>query len=47
MAVGRVKVGAIIMPVLPYLLTQTLLVLAMAILPELVLVPLGWLEGGG
>jgi TRAP-type transport system large permease protein len=44
-AVGRVKVGALMGPVLPYLVAQTILVVAMALLPQPVLVPLGWLGG--
>jgi tripartite ATP-independent transporter DctM subunit len=43
-AVGKVKVGAIIRPVMPYLLAQTALVVVMVLVPDLVLVPLGWLE---
>jgi tripartite ATP-independent transporter DctM subunit len=43
-AVGKVKVGAIIRPVMPYLLAQTALVIAMVLIPDLVLVPLGWLD---
>lgn len=43
-AVGKVKVGAIVRPVLPYLCAQTALVMVMALVPDLVLVPLGWLD---
>jgi tripartite ATP-independent transporter DctM subunit len=43
-AVGKVKVGAIIRPVMPYLLAQTALVVVMVLVPDLILVPLGWLE---
>lgn len=43
-AVGKVKVGAIVRPTLPYLLAQTALVVVMALIPELILVPLGWLD---
>jgi tripartite ATP-independent transporter DctM subunit len=43
-AVGKVKVGSLVRPVLPYLIAQTALVVMMTLLPELVLVPLGWLE---
>ncbi len=43
-AVGKVKVGAIIRPVMPYLLAQTGLVIVMVLVPDLILVPLGWLE---
>ena len=46
-AVGKVKVGAIIRPVMPYLLAQTALVVVMVLIPDLVLVPLGWLEPPG
>jgi tripartite ATP-independent transporter DctM subunit len=42
-AVGKVKVGAIIRPVMPYLLAQTALVVVMVLVPDLILVPLGWL----
>lgn len=43
-AVGKVKVGAIVRPILPYLFAQTALVMVMALVPDLVLVPLGWLD---
>ena len=43
-AVGKVKVGAIIRPVMPYLLAQSALVIVMVLVPDLILVPLGWLE---
>ena len=43
-AVGDVKIGAIVKPVLPYLVTQTVLVVLLSIFPSLTLIPLGWLE---
>jgi tripartite ATP-independent transporter DctM subunit len=43
-AVGRVKVGAIIRPVMPYFAAQTALVVVLVLVPDLILVPLGWLE---
>ncbi len=44
-AVGRVKVGALIKPVMPYLVAQVALVILMALFPEIILTPLSWLEG--
>lgn len=43
-AVGKVKVGAIVGPVLPYLVAQTALVVLLALFPELILTPLEWLD---
>lgn len=43
-AVGKVKVGAIIRPVMPYLVAQTALVVLMVLVPGMILGPLEWLE---
>lgn len=43
-AVGKVKVGATVKPVMPYLLAQTVLVILLVLVPALVLTPLGWLD---
>lgn len=44
-ATGNLKMEQVIKPVLPYVLAQTVLVLLMAIFPQLVLTPLSWLDG--
>lgn len=44
-AVSQVKIERAIKPILPYLLTQTALVLLLALFPELILTPLSWLDG--
>lgn len=43
-AVGKVKVGAIVRPVMPYLVAQTALVVVMVRVPGMILGPLEWLE---
>lgn len=43
-AVGQVKMDRIIKPLLPYLLGQTLLVIILALFPELILTPLSWID---
>lgn len=43
-AVGKVKMAQILGPTIPYLVAQTILVLLLAIFPDLILVPLGWLD---
>lgn len=44
-AAGNVKMDAIIPPVLPYFFAQSALVLLLALVPELITVPLQWLGG--
>lgn len=43
-ATGKVKMADIIGPVMPYFIAQTILVLLLAIFPELILTPLSWLD---
>ena len=42
-AAGRVKMDDIIMPVIPYWIAQSALVVVLALFPPLIMVPLGWL----
>lgn len=44
-AAGKVKMGDLIITVLPYYIPQVLLVLLLAIFPALVMGPLAWLGG--
>lgn len=44
-ATGNVKMDEIIPPVLPYFIAQSALVLLLALVPSLIMVPLGWLGG--
>ena len=42
-AAGRVKMDDIIVPVIPYWIAQSALVVVLALFPPLIMVPLGWL----
>ncbi len=44
-ATGNVKMGAILKPVIPYFIAQSVLVILLAVFPKLITVPLAWLGG--
>lgn len=44
-ATGKVKMGDILLPVLPYFIAQCALVILLAIFPQLIIVPMHWFGG--